>query len=182
MKIIREPYSGETTVIKDEETLIYSDDPYDYKYISIYDNETDDWIEKKPEDCTIDELNDFAVCNSQNLEYDLEDIFPDGLLVVSGYFGGWQGHQAGGLVSNKSLYDIVCDLCVNSASSSVSIYQKTNTNTLVVYNRHHDGCSRYEIKLLNTDGEQFYYDNVGALSRQELVETLFNSNKYICIN
>lgn len=176
-KTIYEPYSGEKTIITKEEELIYSDDPYDYEEIEHYNEEDDDWDFIEPSEASVYDIDHFYDYRRDEYLFIMSELDNHNYYVVSGYFGGWRGHQEGVWVSKDKLLDIISHLCVNSASSIVSIYKK-GEDTLVVYNRHHDGCSRYEIKALSKEGEQFVIDNCDDMSTKDMVDTLFSDSKY----
>lgn len=150
--------------MEEKEIMLYSDDWTDY------DNST---VEEECPNKTDEEYTDFINFRWDDMNHELNQLnkkYP--AFVGSGYFQGWRGNSEGGLVE-KDIQTIVRKFSVNGSCSYTSFYQ--NGTEMVVYNAHHDGRSRMEIRGLTQKGFTWYENHKAWLSRKELIDHLWNT-------
>lgn len=99
----------------------------------------------------------------------------EGVFVVAGYFGSWQGKIFTGAVV-EDLFEAVNWIRPTSADN-ISIVTDINGD-LEVVNHHHDGSSRVVIKKLTKKGVNYYDNNINNYYMNELVEHLLKTKGY----
>ena len=146
-----------------DEVMIYSDDWTDYD---------DAEVEEECPNKSDDEYSFFINARWSDMSCELDGFNKKHpAFVGQGYFQGWQGNEYGGLVCDD-IHTMVQKFAVQSSCSYTSFYKKKDE--MVVYNAHHDGTSRLEIRALTERGYKWYQKHLDT-DRKTVIEHLWNT-------
>ena len=144
-----------------DEVMIYSDD---------WSNYDDEEVNEECPNKSDDEYTFFINARWRDMSADLDILnnkYP--AFVLTGYFQGWRG--------NQNVAAVECDihkLIQKGLANGISYtsFYRNKEGEMIVYDAHHDGTSRYEIRGLTKEGYDWYQEHKDA-SQKEIVERLW---------
>ena len=140
-------------------------------------NNLDEISDESVWDCIRDMADeDFSVC-----KHELEDVFGDSRVIVSGTAGTWQGRFECAKIFHNILDALTA--CVEHCDY-IKVIQLPS-GLVKVESSHHDGTNVFYIKILNEKGFRLY-DNwnfgfrtrLGNLKEYEVLEKIWNDSHY----